>query len=58
MLSEVLAVQSILRVLQGPEIGGVLELLNLEYGDVSESSNYVKLEDRISILKDWLSHQP
>lgn len=43
--------------MHGPEIGGVLELLENENGDVSESSNFVALEDRISILKDWLSHQ-
>lgn len=43
--------------MQGPEIGGVLELLNLENGDVSDSSNFVKLEDRIPVLKDWLANQ-
>lgn len=42
---------------QGPEIGGVLELLENENGDVNDSKEYVKLEDRIAILKDWLSHQ-
>lgn len=44
-------------MLQGPEIGGVLELLHLEDGDVADSSKFVKLEDRIAILKEWLSHQ-
>lgn len=43
--------------LQGPEIGGVLELLERESGDVADSTHFVKLEDRIKILKDWLSHQ-
>lgn len=43
--------------MQGPEIGGVLELLDLEDGDVVDSNRFVKLEDRIKILQDWLSHQ-
>jgi len=43
--------------MHGPEIGGVLELLHLEDGDVADSSKFVKLEDRIAILKEWLSHQ-
>jgi hypothetical protein len=34
-----------------------LELLFVEDGDVAASSKFVKLEDRIAVLRDWLSHQ-
>ena len=47
----------ILFCMQGPEIGGILELLHVEDGDVADSSKFVNLEDRIATLKEWLSHQ-
>lgn len=43
--------------MQGPEIGGVLELLANEDGDVVDSVKYVSLAERIEALKSWLSRQ-
>lgn len=43
--------------LQGPEIGGVLELLSEEDGDVVDKAEFRNLDDRINTLKDWLAKQ-
>ena len=43
--------------MQGPEIGGILELLHNEDGDVADRSKFVSLDERIEALKSWLAHQ-
>lgn len=48
---------SLFWTLQGPEIGGVLELLASENGDVVDRDNFVPLADRINALQAWLSKQ-
>lgn len=42
---------------QGPEIGGVMELLSNEDGDVVDRSIFVPLQARFDTLKSWLAKQ-
>ena len=44
-------------IMQGPEIGGVLELLANEDGDVVDRTDYVSLDERIAALNSWLTQQ-
>lgn len=46
-----------LGVMQGPEIGGVLELLSEEDDDIVDREHYQNLSNRVETLKDWLSKQ-
>ena len=45
------------RLMQGPELGGILELLSREDGDLVDNSDFVPLNERMEALKSWLSHQ-